>query len=123
MLKMVNNKNMLLLNEKNKIILDNVFIANNFISRLVGLMGKKQVKNNTGLLISPCNSVHTFFMKFNLDIIFIDKNNIILKIYRNMSPWKISKIHIKSIFCIEGNSGCFKLLNTGDKIKIIEKLD
>ncbi len=123
MLKMKNNNYMQLLNEKNGIILERVVIADNFSTRLKGLMGKKSLGENDGLLIKPCNSIHTFFMKFNIDVVFIDKNNRIISIYRNMLPWKFSKIYFESQFCIEGNKECFKDLKIGDKINIIKKLD
>ena len=61
--------------------------ANNFKDRLLGLMFKKNI--NYGLLIKNCKSIHTFFMKENIDIILLDKNNKIIKINRNIKPNRI----------------------------------
>lgn len=58
-----------------------------FISRLKGFMFKKNITN--ALLFNNCNSIHTFFMKENIDIIMCDKDNNILYYYQNLSKNKI----------------------------------
>ncbi|MDD2371730.1 MAG: DUF192 domain-containing protein [Firmicutes bacterium] len=121
MLKMKRIKTIQIVTEVNENLLANVVIADSYFKRLKGLMWKKNLNKDEGLLIKPCNSIHTFFMKINLDVIFIDKNNTIIEIYKNMLPWRISKIHKNSIFCIEGNAGSFENLKKGEKIKIKEK--
>lgn len=62
-------------------------IADNFLSRLVGLIGRKNLPPNHGLLISPCNSVHMMFMKFPIDVVYLDKNFCVKKIVRNLQTW------------------------------------
>ena len=64
-----------------------VKIAESFKDKLLGLMNKKNI--NYGLLILDCKSIHTFFMKENIDVLLLDKNNRILKISRNIKPGKI----------------------------------
>lgn len=58
-----------------------------FKDRLFGLMFKKNI--NEYLLFEKCNSIHTFFMFDNIDVLFLDKNNKILKQVYNLKPWKI----------------------------------
>ena len=64
-----------------------VYECTSFYSRLTGLMFKKNI--NYGLLFKRCNSIHTFFMKENIDVIMTDKNNRILYYYKNLKPNKI----------------------------------
>ncbi len=111
--------NVLTLN--NDTILENVYLADSYISRLKGLMGRSKIDFNEGLLIRPCNSIHTFFMKFNLDIVFIDENFKVIDIYFDLAPWKISKIYKDAKFVIEAKSGSFTKLKKGDQIKIANK--
>ena len=61
--------------------------CNDFFSRLIGFMFKKNI--NHGLLFERCNSIHTFFMKSNIDVIMCDKNNTILYYYNNLSKNKV----------------------------------
>lgn len=61
--------------------------ANNFKTRLIGLMFKKNI--DYGLLFKNCRSIHTFFMKEEIDIIATDKNDNIIKKYKSFKPGKI----------------------------------
>ena len=92
--------------EKNILISDNIKQALSLRDRVIGLMFRRSLNFNEGLLISPCNSIHTCFMKFPIDVIFIDKNNKILKISHSMKPWRFSLIYLKSkkVLELSGNT-------------------
>lgn len=62
-------------------------VCTDYKDRLIGLMFKKEIKED--YLFPNCKSIHTFFMKTNIDIIAIDKEGKIIKIYRNIKPNKI----------------------------------
>ena len=62
-------------------------IADNFFSRFAGLMFQKSLPRATGLLLIPCNSVHMCFMRFAIDIVYLDKEYKILKVVKNLRPW------------------------------------
>lgn len=55
-----------------------------FFSRFRGFMMQKNIKH--ALLFKNCNSIHTFFMKEAIDVIFCDENNIVLYYYKKISP-------------------------------------
>ena len=61
--------------------------CNNFYSRLKGFMFKKKI--DYALLFNRCNSIHTFFMKSNIDVIMCDNDNKIIYHYNNLSKNKI----------------------------------
>lgn len=75
-----------------KMIAGEILKADHFFSRFKGLMFKKNMDEQQGLWIEPCNQVHTFNMRFAIDVIFIDKNNKILYIEYSMKPRKVSKV-------------------------------
>ena len=62
-------------------------LAENFLSRFCGLMLRKNLPEGRGLLLAPCNSVHMGFMRFSIDVIYLDENFRIKKIVRNLRPW------------------------------------
>lgn len=70
---------------KNKDI--DLYECKNFFSRLKGFMFTKNI--DKALLFDRCNSIHTFFMKENIDVIMCDKDNRILFFYRDLSRNKI----------------------------------
>ncbi|KDN25630.1 hypothetical protein MBO_02882 [Moraxella bovoculi 237] len=67
--------------------------ADNFWRRLKGLLGKKSLSANAALLITPCNSVHTFAMRFSIRLICIDKQGKIIQVVNELSPNRIFVAH------------------------------
>lgn len=63
-------------------------VASGFWSRLKGLLGRSDLAEDRGILIYPCNRVHTIGMKFSIDVIFLSKTGEILKIVSDLQPCK-----------------------------------
>ena len=63
-----------------------LFIASTWIARLKGLFAYPDIKPNQALAISPCASVHTFGMRSAIDVVFIDREGVVLKV-RTLQPW------------------------------------
>jgi len=92
----------------NKEIID-VEIADTSFTRIKGLMFKKEI--DKGLLIKPCNSIHTFFMKKSIDILYLDKNGEIIKITHAMKPWRVGSLVLKAKSVIELPENTIKTMN------------
>ena len=71
-------------------IINKVYRTTNFIERLRGLLGSKQLASDEALLIAPCSSVHTFGMRFAIDVLFLDKQYFILKTVSSLKPWRFA---------------------------------
>lgn len=65
-------------------------IAGSWWSRLRGLLGKKGLKPGQGLVLAPCNAIHTCFMRFTIDVVFINDYGRVLEIYHTMAPFRFS---------------------------------
>jgi len=59
-------------------------------TRSKGLLGRKGLALGGGLWIVPCESVHTFFMQFPIDLVYIDRNKRIKKLRSSVPPWRLS---------------------------------
>jgi len=68
----------------------NIIEAKDFKTRLLGLMGKKNI--DYGILFPKCNAIHTYFMKENIDVIGLNEENQVIYIYRNVPKNKIVKV-------------------------------
>ncbi|VBB06598.1 Hypothetical protein LUCI_1834 [Lucifera butyrica] len=80
---------MLLLNkEKGTILAEQLRVADTFFRRLRGLLGTKTLPAGQGLVIRPCNSVHTLGMHYAIDVLFVDNKDCILKIVADLRPGK-----------------------------------
>lgn len=80
-------------------------VARTFFSRLMGLMFTKKMNGYDVLLFSPGNSIHTCFMRYPIDVVFLDKENRIIKIIRNMAPWRFTRIYWRSTRVLEFTGG------------------
>lgn len=59
-------------------------------SRRKGLLGRAELAAGDGLWILPCESVHTFFMQFPIDLVYLDRKNKIRKLRSEVGPWRMS---------------------------------
>ena len=64
-------------------------IAETFAERARGLIGRRGLASGTGMLITKCNCIHTFFMRFAIDATFLDKSGQVVKVVRNIRPWRL----------------------------------
>ncbi|TYQ12646.1 UNVERIFIED_CONTAM: hypothetical protein Cloal_3674 [Acetivibrio alkalicellulosi] len=98
-----------LLNKENgEHICTSLKTAYTFCSRLKGLMFTKDLPKGHGLHIKPCNSIHTFFMKYPLDVIYLDGNDKIVALDQNVLPGRIGKYHKNAVSVVELPVGTIK---------------
>ena len=69
---------------------DSIDIADTSAKRKTGLLKHTGLSAGHGLWIVPCEGVHTFFMKFPIDLLYVDKNNVVRKVVPNVRPWRVS---------------------------------
>lgn len=94
-------------------------IAETFLDRTIGLMFKSEMVGFDGLLIQPCNSVHTFFCKFPLDLLFLDKDNKIVELKRGVKPWRMTWVYWKAKKVLELDEGSIpEWVKTGMNIEV-----
>jgi uncharacterized membrane protein (UPF0127 family) len=65
-------------------------LASSFVSRFFGLMGRKRVEEGGGLLLTRSASIHSFFMRFRFDAVFISKEDRVVKIVPAMHQWWVA---------------------------------
>lgn len=87
--------------------------AETFQQRLMGLIGKTNI--DFGMLFPKCNSIHTYFMKENIDIIGLDENNEVIYKYENLDKNRIIKINnnIKKTSILELPANSSKKIRIG----------
>jgi uncharacterized membrane protein (UPF0127 family) len=94
--------------------------ASNPVSRGIGLMGRRSLPQGGGLIIQPCNGVVSFFMRFPIDVVFLDRDAEVCHMVPSMVPWRASKIVRGSKVVLELPAGTLADSGTqlGDKIAI-----
>lgn len=73
----------------NQTLIADLEVASTFLSRGKGLLGREELPSHQALWIHHCNSIHTFFMKFAIDCVFVDKNLKVRAIRKEVRPWRL----------------------------------
>lgn len=99
---------------KNTVLAEETVVADTFFTRMKGLLGKKEFKKGQALILKPCNSIHTFFMRFPIDVLFINKDNRIIKAISSLNPFYFTYIYFNAAFAIELPAGTIESSLTQD---------
>ena len=91
-----------------EVFAEDLKLNDTFFSRLIGLMFKKSLPAGSGVVLKPCTQIHTCFMRFNIDVIFLDKDLEVVHVIENMPPWRISPLLLKARYTVELPAGTLK---------------
>lgn len=105
---------------KQNVIIENVVEAKSYFSRLIGLMKYKNLERSKTLWLLPCNNIHTFFMRFSIDAVFVDRDLVVQAVYEDLQPGRVIWYVPKAHSCFEMNSGVARAMNVqkGDKLHV-----
>jgi uncharacterized protein len=90
-----------------------VAIADNPWRRFMGLMGRHDLPAGSGLYLRPCSSIHMFFMRFPIDVAFIDNDGRVVRLYHGLRPWRMSRVVRRAKAAIELPSGALAQAGVG----------
>ena len=103
---------------KHTILAEDVSLADTPLKRIKGLLGRKDFQRGQALIIKPCNCIHTLFMRFPIDVLFVDGNYQVRQTLSSLKPFRLTKIYFKAKLVIELPSGTIKdsLTSVGDQL-------
>ena len=87
------------------------------ISRARGLLGRAGLEPDQGLWLVPCRQVHTLFMRFPIDVIFLGRDGRVLRLCREMPPWRVSPWVGGAVSALELAAGAAGPLAPGDRLE------
>jgi len=104
---------------KGTVLAEKAKIANTSWLRMKGLLGKSGLEHGEGLIIVPCSAIHTFFMKFAIDVAFVDKNGVVVKLKKALKSGQYFSSNFKGKCVIELSAYALEIAKTeeGDEVK------
>lgn len=95
-----------------------VALASTWWSRLRGYLGRAEPRPGEGILLVDCNGIHTFGMRFALDIVFLDGKGKVLELVPSLRPWKKPRRVVGAAYVLEVPTGTIKTSGTqvGDEL-------
>ena len=98
---------------------ERVTLANTFWTRLRGLIGRRRLAPTEALWLRPCNGVHTFWMLFAIDVIFLDRELRVVKLIENLRPFRATLPHgqARSVLELPAHTIARAALKVGDQLR------
>ena len=100
-----------------KVIVPDLRLAVNFWTRFAGLQFRKSLPSGSGLLLAPCNSVHTCFCFFAMDVVFLSREGIVLDVRPALRPWRAVSPIKNARYVLETMPGQTEL-TSGDELAL-----
>ncbi len=106
---------------RNELLADRAERADAVLARLKGLLGRDGLGAGEGLHIVPCNSIHTFFMRFPIDVLFLDADGVVIRALDRVVPWRATRIYGRAASVLELPDGVLRSTGTlaGDRVSFL----
>jgi len=103
--------------EDGRIVCEHVKIADTYMTRTVGLLGRKTLPRGEGVVLRPSFSIHTFFMRFPIDLIFLDQDLVAIKLAENLRPFRTSSCRgAREVVELAAGECARRGLSVGDRV-------
>src|SRR4029079_2687745 len=101
------------------VVCERVALADSPVTRMRGLLGRDGLEQGEGLLLRPAASIHTFFMRFPIDAVFLDKSLVVVGIEDAIDPWRTAKQRgAKSVLELPAGESSRRGLAVGDRLTL-----
>ncbi len=88
-----------------RVVAEEVEMAHSLPRRIKGLLGRRELAPGQGLWLRPCRQVHTWFMRFPIDVVFMDRELVVVGLSRHLGPGRISPFHLRARSALELAAG------------------
>jgi uncharacterized protein len=106
-----------------QVVCERCLVADRPWSRMRGLLGRKELPGGEGILLRPCGSVHTFFMRFPIDVVFLDRDLTVLAVERELRPWRTAaRRGAKAALELAAGEAARRCIGTGDRLSLVPAL-
>jgi uncharacterized membrane protein (UPF0127 family) len=105
--------------KRNIVVCEHCQIADSPWSRLKGLLGMEKLRPGNGLLLRPANMVHTWFMRFAIDVVFVDADMKIVGITHGAGPWRLTgRRGARAVIELPAGECARRGVETGARLKV-----
>lgn len=101
-----------IISETGVVLAEDVGRADTFLKRLKGLMFSRSLEQHKGLHITPCKQIHTCFMNYAIDVLYLNSHHSIVALEENVTPWTFGKIQKNAVSVVELPKGKINQTNT-----------
>ncbi len=105
--------------QQGRVLLPEVLVADRATERMRGLLGRDSLPPGSGMLLAPCGSLHTLGMRFALDVVYFDAAWRVVRVVRNLPPWRCCFGGWRARAALETQTGAldFESLHPGQPVE------
>jgi uncharacterized protein len=100
------------------VLADRAELADNYWTRFMGLMGRRELPSGSGLVLKPGGGIHMWFMRMPLDVVHVDKHDRVTHVLRGIKPWRFGPLFVGNKYAIELPVGAAATTQVGDQIDV-----
>jgi uncharacterized protein len=94
-------------------------VAETPLTRLRGLLGRERLRADEGLLIRPTSAIHTCFMRFPIDAVFLDRNLVVVGVVPELRPWRVAaRRRAKAVLELAAGESLRRGIRLGDRLEL-----
>jgi uncharacterized membrane protein (UPF0127 family) len=103
--------------DDNVVVCDNCLVADSAALRLRGLLGRPPLAGREGLLLRPSGSIHTWFMRFPIDALFLDREMRVIRVAPEIRPWRMAAARkAKAVLELRAGEAARSRIEAGDRL-------
>ena len=115
---------MTIVRENGDVVCRRCVVADRPLARMRGLLGRRQLDADEGLLLRPASSIHTWFMHFPIDAVFLDRDLAVVATERDLSPWRTARARgARAVLELPAGASERGRLRPGDRLRLSENGD
>ena len=104
-----------------RVVCEQLLVAARPLRRMVGLLGRRNLPAGEGILLRPAGSIHTFFMRFPIDVVFLDRDQVVVGIEAELAPWRTAgRRGAKAVVEIAAGECARRGVRVGDRLLAAE---
>jgi uncharacterized membrane protein (UPF0127 family) len=102
-----------------RVVCPRCLVAETPLARMRGLLGRRGLESGQGLLLRPASSVHTFFMRFAIDVVFLSRGGEVLKVVTALPPWRTAAARgAKAVVELAAGEAERREIRAGDRLDL-----
>jgi uncharacterized protein len=109
-----------LIDEGGRVVGERVEFARSMGARALGLIGRRDLERSSCLVLEPARQIHTFGMRFPIDVAFCDREGVVVHLVRDLRPWRMTKWVSSARVAVEAPAGGLSGVRLGDRLTVEE---
>jgi uncharacterized membrane protein (UPF0127 family) len=117
---MASGSNVIVNSTRGNIVCEHAVVADQALPRMRGLLGRRSLPSGEGLLLQPAPSIHTAFMRFAIDVVFLDRDLRVVKVVEALPPWRAASARrARSTLELAAGEASARGIRTGDTLSVV----